>query len=351
MPKPQTTKSPASIADLLAQATPEAADALRDLAETTPDKETRKEARRALFRLSQSGIAPTKRAAAPTPAAQKPDMLRVFASAIDGAGNRLLLFLLSDPDGGSPTLVQILFNDEQGIQDVGVNRMPRREVDTRVTRFLDQLEQGLALAEIEPEYGRWLLAQARAINQRLSRTTPGGFLDLLPRIGEPHARFDQSPIYAQFPAETVANDLTLARAPEDLFALAWFDAWFLDARDAVPWLEPWEGVDSGTLIVTEDVKQERRERILTDAVGTLLTPELRAHYVSRLEESADVLRRREKTTEAKQALYHAIQLASERPVTEVPFARELIRRTIVAALELVHESQARAAQREKIERP
>lgn len=341
MPEPRTD---ASIAQLLAQATPEAAAALRDLAETTPEKEIRKEARRALYRLSLSGILPPERAATATLAAEKAETLRVFASALDGAGNRLLLFFLPDPDRGNPTLVQTLFNDEFGVQDVGSKRMPRREVDERVANFLEQLEQGLAMAEIEPDYGRWLLAQARAINQRLKRTTPRGFLDLLPRIGEPHQTYEQSPIYTLFPAETVAADRAIPQAPEDLFAQKWFDAWFLDARDVVPWLEAWEGVELGTEILTEAVKQERHESILTDAVGTLITPGLRTHYVARLEETADILRRRDKVEEAKQALAQAIQLKAEPPVTEVPFARALIRRTIIAALELVRENRAQAAQ-------
>jgi hypothetical protein len=336
-----------SIEKLLAAGTTEAATRLRDLAETTTDKETRKAARRALYRLSLAGVVPEERAPETRPAepaVTAPDTLRAFASAYDGAGNRLLILLLPDPDGGSPTLAQILTNDEEGIKDFAARRMSRREVAEALERFEKQLDGGLAIAEIESDYARHLLQEARAVNQRLGHATPEGFLDWYLRVGTPHEAWETSPVYAHLPAEAVRADLSFSHDPDALFALPWFAPWFFAVRDVVPWLESWEQIESGTIVLPDSAKQERRERIVSEAVEALMPPEMRDRYRRRLEESADVLWRRDKAEAARIALYQALTLADNMPVAQVPFARALVRRTIDAAMEMVAAARQQQAQ-------
>jgi hypothetical protein len=325
------------IAALLAEATPEAAGQLGELAETTSDKEVRKAARRALYQLGQRGIKPAPRDVATEPEIGRvsSDTLRAYASAYDGAGNRLLLLVLPDPDGGSPILTYTLINDEIGVREFESRRMSRKETSAYIERFEQQLEKGLALAEIEGDYARWLVAQGRLINQRRGTRTPRGLLDLLPRIGEPRSAPDSAPIYAQFDAEEIKADASLPHDPEDLFRLPWFEPWFFAAEEALPWLEAWQKVESGVIVVSDSVQQERRQAIVTEAVRGLFTPETEIRYIKRLEETADILRRRGKTAEARQALYHALSLIAERDVSQTPFARTLAQRTIEAAIEMV----------------
>jgi hypothetical protein len=330
------------IATLTAAATPEAAAELRDLADSTTDKQTRKEARRALYLLSQKGCRPTPRAPQSAAPAEARETLRCWASVFDGAGNRMLLFLLPDPDGGSPTLLQILINDEVGIKDIGSRRLPRREVDTLIGNLEGQLEQGLALAEIEPDYGRWLLEQAREINRRQRRMTPEGFLDFLPRIGAPHHPVEASPIYDFFDAKDVRADQSFPHEPEALFALPWFEPWFFAVEDVLPWLVRLREGEQGVVVVPESVKRDRHERLIADALAALMPPEIRADYVHRLEESADILRRRGETTAAKQAFLQAQGLKDARIVAESPFARTLLDRTLDAAREMIEAMNKRA---------
>lgn len=332
------------IAALLAEATPDAAAALHDIAETTADKETRKSARRALYRLSQAGIVPPeveRRVVAEPVRPHATESLRAYASAFDGAGNRLLFLVLPDPDGGSPTLLHILINDELGLKDLEVVRMSRRDLAAQIERFEGQLDSGLALAEIEADYGRWLLEQARQINVRLGEPTPPGFLALLPRIGAPDEADAEAPIYGQALAEEVRADPSLSRDPEALFALRWFEPWFFDVRDVVPWLESWEQAEQSLVVQPDAVKEERRQRVVTEAVQALMTPEMRARYVARLEGSADALWRRDRQEAARQALYHALSLADNGPVDHVPFARAIVQRTIEAAMDMVRAEEKR----------
>jgi hypothetical protein len=326
------------IAAWLTEATPDAAARLRDLAETTADKETRKAARRALYRLQQAGIAPQERTApveTPESDAEKADATRAYASAFDGAGNCLLFFVLPDPDGGSPSFLQLLMNDGEGVTSFNGQRTPRRDVEARIAQYEQQLEQGLALAEVEADYGRWLLAEGRAISRRLRRETPPGLLDWLPRLGEPREDYSVAPIYAYFDTDAVRADTSLDRSAAALFALPWFDAWFFAVEEVLPWIQAWDQTGSSAIVLPENVKQERRERILTEAITTLMTPEMQATYVRRLQQSADILRRRGKEAAVKQALYHALALSSEKQITESPFARALVQRSLEAVLEMI----------------
>jgi hypothetical protein len=344
---PDTSVETDPIAALLAEATPDAAGRLLELSETTPDKEIRKAARRALYQLRQRGVKPAPREAPGTALESSPavtETLKAYASAYDGAGNRLFLLVVPDPDGGSPTLIQFLINDELGVRQYESRRMPRRTQAAYIERYEQALEHGLAMAEIEADYARWLVAQGREIHQRRGTTTPAGFLDSLPRIGEPGNRYDQSPIYAYYEADEVKSDAALPRDPEALFRLPWFEPWFFAAEEMLPWLVAWEKVEQGVVVVADSVKRERKETILTEAVTGLFPPDTRARYITRLEESADILRRREKTTEAKQALFHALTLSSEIAITEVPFARALTERTMEAAMEMLRAERERQAQ-------
>lgn len=332
------------IDDLFKQATPQSAAQLRDIAETAPDKELRKAAKRALYLLSQKHILPLPRethseVSVSTP--EQPDPLRAFASAYDGAGNRLLIFLVPQPDGGSPLLTNILINDEVGVRDYGGKRVPRREVATQLAAMEQGMERGLAIAEVDPDYGRFLLAEARSIHQQQGTMTPKGFLELLPLVGPPRQEYEQPAIYDAFTPEEILGDQSFPHSPEKLFEATWLEPWFLDVDDVTPWLYRYMQAMESPIELPESAKAERKEKSLTEATEALLTPRVRGLYIRRLEETADVLRRRNETETARMALYHAQQLAEDRPVSEVPFARVLVERSWGAAFYMLQEEAER----------
>jgi hypothetical protein len=71
---------------------------------------------------------------------------------------------------------------------------------------------------------------------------------------------------------------------------------------------------------------------------------MRQRYIVRLRETADVLRRRGKTREARQALLHAEALSAGTPTAEVPFAEALAARTLEAAAEIISIERRKAAE-------
>jgi hypothetical protein len=330
------------------EATEESAGKLRDIAETATDKESAKAAKRALYLLSQKHILPPERASQPAAALQNPkskiehtDTLRAFASAYDGAGNRLLIFLVPQPDGGHPLLTNILINDETGVKDYGGRLTPRREVDKDIAGMESGLERGLAIAEIEADYGRHLLAEAHAIHLEQKTMTPPGFLELLPQIGPPHQHYDHTPIYDLFPPDEVRADQTISHDPVKLFERVWFEPWFFAVEEVWPSLYQLMQTMNSPIEIPESAKLERKEQVVGEAANALMPPQVRAHYRRRLEETADILRRREETETARMALYHAQQLTEDKPVADVPFARVLVERSWGAAYHILSEERER----------
>ncbi len=338
-----------SIEDLVAEATPEAAEELYRLAETGADKESRKAARRALYRLKQIGVEPPQVPAVPTsrPVAAPP-RLRAFASAYDGEGNRLIVPILPDPDHGSPTLAQVLVSDTEGVRELDGARLGRSVLEDRLTRYADQLELGLAIAEIEGDYARHLLTEFRAINRQRRTPTPAGFMEIVARLGTPERDWSEPPIYAALSADEVLTDESLPRDAETLFALPWFRAWFLDEEPIWPWIRRIGDLSESPIQTTEEVRRERVERIASEAVDTLIDADLRARYTRRLEETADILLRCDKPLPARQALYHALQLKTDRLTHDLSFARDLFWRSVFAVVQMAEETAKTEAQREGV---
>jgi len=331
-----------TISNLLAEATPESAAKLDAHANVAVSKEIRKAARRALFQLAQRGIKPAERGTAhkpPTPVSAPTDSLSAWASAYDGAGNRLFLLILTPTDGGNSTVAQTLANDELGIRDLTLERRRAREIPPLMKRLEERIDGGLAVAELEPDYARYLIDEFRKINVRRAKTTPRGFIDLLPRIGAPVRSYSTPPVYDHLNA-TEEGCENASEDPADLFNLPWFEPWFFAAEDVVPWLERWIGLSSPPDASHETSRDENRQSIIREVTEKLIPDEVRSRYIVRLEESADVLRRRERIVEACMALTHARALKSEAAIAEVPFALAITARTLEAAAEMVTQSNS-----------
>ncbi|MCW3099818.1 MAG: hypothetical protein JWL77_5436 [Chthonomonadaceae bacterium] len=329
---------------LLNEATVESATALAELERQAGDKESRKAARRALYLLSMRGIRPTPEilTGEALPGDPMPETLRAYASGFDGAGNRILFFEIAGPDGGKPTAVQMLFNDQTGLQTCDSARLDRRELRRRIQQLEQLPAEGLAFVEITPDYGRWLLEEARELLRRQNKPSPTGVLELLPRIGVPRHDYLVSPVYDSISVETLNADETIERDPRALFELTWFENWFFAVEDVLRALSDWENA-TDTSDTSPDEKAAARELIVREVTTDLFTPGVRARYVRRLEDTADILWRLSHTNEAKMALIHAQTLAGGAPVAEVPFARALVERTLIAGLAVMKEKRAERA--------
>jgi hypothetical protein len=221
------------------------------------------------------------------------------------------MFHRPDKDGGNPTVVELLINDETGVERCTAARVSRQEALQILDALYNQLDAGLAFVVIGYEYGRALLREAREINRAARRSTPDGFLDWYERIGQPAEK-------------EVASEVTYlpdtdeeTRPTSDLFTLPWFDGWFYDINDIAT---------LAAAAFAEGQLAPKLDKVrVTEA---LFTDQVRARYERRLRESADVLVLRAKRDEARLALLCAKELASDKPAIECEFALALAERSL-----------------------
>ena len=331
---------------LLKAATTESATALAELERQTANRESRKAARRALYLLSTRGIKPVAAVIVGEALPDQPtvETLRAYATSLDGAGNRILFFEVADPDGGNPLAVQMMVNDQTGLQTSASARLTRRDLLHRVQQLEQLQREGLGFAEIPPDYGRWLLAEARELLRRQYKPSPAGVLELLPRIGVARHDYLVSPIYEAISLERLNAEQDVERDPSALFALPWFENWFFAVEEVLRALTDWENATDMSDAPDADEAAEKRESIVREVATDLFTPGVRARYVRRLEETADILWRLGHEADAKMAVIHAQELAADVPVSESPFARALVERTLIAGLAVMHEQRAERAQ-------
>ena len=315
---------------LLKAATPEAANALQEIADGADSKDAKKAAKRALYLLGQKGIAPsvapkTELVTAPKSAFQED--ARYMISSIDGAGNQMLWFILPDSDGGNPTLISVLVNDEEGVRDFLAARMSRREIEGRIADFT--ATDGATLADMDGDYVRGLVAQAREINRSQLKPTPAGFLELLPRIGDPQKRYDAPPLDGFPTAEAVLAEESYPRDAAALFAKPIFETWFLDMGEVLPHLAQYM---IGMAQKSDDPNETLflRESLVQNLTETVMAELNRDRYAHRLELSAALLWKNGDETTAKQALFHVQKLRNDY-ADPSGFAFALVQRTMDAA--------------------
>jgi len=333
--------SPATLDDALrALAKRHGADAvplLDRLADTAPHKAHRRAAKRALYRLEQSGLRPP-RTAAPAPArpvvtraAEHP--VRAWLSGIDGSGSRAVWILFEGGLGGGLRLCSLILNDEAGIMDAAGGPIARKRLEAELRALRES--QKLPWVEVDGPRACALVADALALHERLGTVPPPefarwrkNFLTALSNAGAqtwpPH-----SPNSGQSSAaELLPRSAEILDLPELL-------GWFIDParvqHEALALLQ----VRESRLVVSDQVKAEREASIVDGVVEAQLPDAARRRWATRLREMAEIFRMTGRLEPAAMAEQTAAALADVgRPATSIPFARALAARGIEMASEV-----------------
>lgn len=336
-----------NISRLLLEGTQESVDALAEIERDAATKEIRKQARRALYLLSNRGLRPAAAVSAPPaaePRSRATETLHAIGSAVDGAGNRLFYLVLAGSSEAKPVAVRLLCNDLIGIRDMQIYREAFSELTKMSQYLLDSTE--LLMSSLSPDHVRNRIADYRERNRKQFTSTPAGFLDIVSRIGDPEHRPDTPAVYDGIDREALQADTEYPHEAAALFEAEWFAPWFLDIKDLGPWIERTTRLDTPEVVFGANLKEARKRAIVLDAAEKLLEGEMRAIYASRLEDTADVLLRRGETRVGRQALFHALQLRSDKPISAVEFAEVICNRTIVAGIEMLRMYEANAKRKE-----
>ncbi len=330
---------------------------LERLVDAAPDKAHRREVRRALYRLDQSGLRPP-RAAAAAPArpvvtrtAEHP--VRAWLSGIDGSGSRAAWILFEGGLGGGLRLCSLILNDEAGIMDAAGGPIARKRLEAELRGLRES--QKLPWVEVEGRRACALVADALALHEHLGTVPPPEFArwrrlfaappqlqgDLRPKLGEAQPKASRTDTKEKLPADlpspttptvdtatSVADSATLLDLPELM-------GWFIDParvqHEALALLQ----VRESRLVVSDQIKAEREASIVDGVVEAQLPDAARRRWAARLREMAEIFRMTGRLEPAAMAEQTAAALADPgRPATAIPFARALAARGIEMASEV-----------------
>ncbi len=304
---------------------------LERLAETAPDKEQRRAARRALYRLEQSGQRPARAPAAtpvrPVVAREAEHPVRAWLSGIDGSGSRAAWILFEGGLGGGLRLCSLILNDEAGIMDAAGGPIARKRLEAELRGLRES--QKLPWVEVDGARACALVGHALELHERLGTVPPPEF-----------ARWRKS--FAAARGEPVSGER--ARAPVDaavlersasLLELAELGGWFVDpgrvATEALALLQARES----RLVVSDQIKAEREAAIIDGVIEVHFPAAARLRWAGRLREMADIFGMTGRADEATLAHTVATALAdADRPAATIPFVRALAARGLEMAAEV-----------------
>jgi len=342
---------------------------LERLAGAAPDKEQRRAARRALYRLEQAGQRPARAAPAspvrPVVAREAEHAVRAWLSGIDGSGSRAAWILFEGGLGGGLRLCSLILNDEAGIMDAAGGPIARKRLEAE----LRGLRESQKLPWVEVDGGRAcaLVGQALALHERIGTVPPPEFARWRKSFSgsstvsslsgsstvssfsgsssagaqkwPPHSPSGGQPSHGgqpsrgQLPASDV-DPLVLERSAS-LLELAELGGWFLDpgrvATEALALLQARES----RLVVSDQVKAEREAAIIDGVIEAHVPAAARSRWAGRLREMADIFGMTGRADEAALARTVATALAdADRSAATVPFVRALAARGLEMAAEV-----------------
>jgi hypothetical protein len=305
--------------------------ALRDLADDAERrgwKVASKEAKRALYRMSQRGIVPPPRASQPAPPPRwAASPLEGWLSGIDGRGDRLVWIARAQPNGGLVVMTAIL-NEPRGLRDVNLADMPRKTL----RRMHDDLRtrHHVRMVEVDGAYCDALLSEG------YERARAAGVAEMVGQYPTLRARLTTQPPAPLDPpliarvAPDAAADASAVAAGATLLDEIDFATWLLDRDALAPYLDEIRAARESPLVLSRPQQEERVQAALARAERELFAGSEAATQRRRLEEMAYVLHAGGRPELARIAAATGAALAHG--THPLPFFSELLRRSVGAFL-------------------
>lgn len=302
-----------------------ALDVLTGLAGDAAPRHLRRAAKRALYRLAQSGVTPPASSERPKPLAARGSVRpqRAWLSGIDGSGSRAAWIVFED-DWGALRLCSLILNDTAGILDVAGGEITKKRLQRELAGL--RASQKLPWVETDPARALGLVAEALALHRASGTAPPAAFERWRLLVA------DATPPPPPAPGE---SDSSLVERTGTLLELPELAGWFLEPEavqtDALDLLQARES----RLVVSDQLKAEREAAIVTRVVERELGPLARRLWARRLLEMAHVFAAADRKEHARLAEAAAAGLLDEsRDVARHPFARGLASHALEVAGEV-----------------
>lgn len=303
---------------------------LTALAERASGKHSRKAAKRALYRLAQSGIVPPPASPRPVVERRPERAVRAWTSGIDGSGSRVLWILFEGGSGGF-SLCSVIVNDQAGIMEVAGGAISKK----RLGAELDGLRknQKLPWVEIPAPNALGLVAHALRLHEAAGSHPPAKF-------SRWRSLFDTNAVRTPLIAgvldpDEIREDPSLLDRSASLLDLPELGGWFVDPglvhSDAVELLQARES----PIVVSDQIKAEREAGIVDRVADREFTGDSRQRWAERLIEMAGIFAATGRPGEARAAYAAALALQDgEKPARHLPFVRALVQRGLDLASEV-----------------
>ncbi|HTY54553.1 MAG TPA: hypothetical protein VMB26_05110 [Candidatus Binataceae bacterium] len=295
---------------------------------------TRREIRRALFKLRQHVIAPAPAAESAeraTPAAIAGSSMSALLSPIDADGARIVWIVKARPAGGSSRLWG-LTSESEGLVGATLSNLSSKQL--RAERKEIEQRAQTALVEGDWRLADFILCEAYRRTPESRRVQVGNFLMLRAEIiSDPPPVELAHPIYHEFAAE-LANEPSVELLKEPEVA-----GWKLPADKTKPYVDEVNDVRQSPLVLNRFQQEERINGIVERAISELLSGETALLARRRLEDTAYYLARAGRRPAAAWAAAAAARLRDNAELKRVPFFQELVRANLGAILAEQEEHQ------------
>jgi hypothetical protein len=285
----------------------------------------RRAARRALYRLSQRGVAATP-TVAPRPVIERQSerAVRAWLSGIDGSGSRAVWIVFEGTYGGL-RLCSLILNDTLGISEVAGGDITKKRLDRELAGL--RTSQKLPWVEADAARAVGLVAEALALHATKGTSPPAGFNAWRPA-------FASAPVAAP-PTLPTAPDPGLVERSATLLDRPELAGWFLDPEsvqgDAVDLLASRES----RLVLSDQIKAEREDAIVSRVIEREIDDTVRRLWARRLAEMALILDAAGEPEAATLARAAAGSLEAGTPEPRRhPFVRALASRALEIASEI-----------------
>ncbi len=312
----------AALVEALAElATPAAAALLVRLEPHAAGRATRKDIRRALYRLRQRGVPVPDPPPTPAPHRAAGEEPEAFLTGFAGDGDRILWLVKPLTEGGS-LVVYAHLHEPRGLLDLTVGEVGRKKL--REVRQRLESDSALRLVPVD-----WRVADALVVEaqERSGDDDPKrNYRRVRSRITAEAPRPPAEPVSARVSPPAADETEALVAGSAALLAEPEFRTWHPPLDQAAPVVEELEATRESPLVLSRGAQEDRVRDVIRRAVTTLAPA---ATLARRLEGTAYTLAETGREPLARQALAVAAALCA-RPGSagEVPFVVAFVERVL-----------------------
>ncbi|MEA3341452.1 MAG: HEAT repeat domain-containing protein [Chloroflexota bacterium] len=239
---------------------------------------------------------------------------------IDGSGGQVLLIAREQPDG-ELQMLDLMFNDHEGIKDCFTALVDEDELDEMTDSFGSSEFVDVSLARARAE-----AARAYQVTLEAGRRLPPAFVVWQGELeGEDARQIEEFPLPTLKPSQ---QEELLVECVE-LLNLDEFDFWFFNPDEVEPFVSRYRELFLDGLAEEGDVEFEA---LLDEAIESLIDEEYRRLLANRLSRQAWLLAQLYEEEEVSLWLLVAASALEEGIVVEHPLMRDMMDRSLLNAV-------------------